>query len=213
MEHCVDLAARKLDSTPFEIRRRNLLRPEQFPYEAPNGARYDSGDYERTLDMALEMAGYRALREEQTRARAAGRLVGIGVYTGVELSAVAMSMFTLLGPDSPFGTSMPESARVRSTPPGDYRRSDFSLGRSGTAHVCRQFFGRLLRRQTRRRGSDRGGQPLRGSGHGAHRQPPSRHAVGRAFGAADRIADKLRKVAGVILEANAGRRRTFQMVN
>src|SRR5438093_1118214 len=96
-----------------EIRRRNLLRPEQFPYEAPNGARYDSGDYERTLNMALEMAGYQALREEQTRARAAGRLVGIGVYTGVELSAVAMSMFTLLGPDSPFGTSMPESARVR----------------------------------------------------------------------------------------------------
>ncbi|HEX5021591.1 MAG TPA: xanthine dehydrogenase family protein molybdopterin-binding subunit, partial [Candidatus Binatia bacterium] len=105
MEHCVDLAARKLGLDPVEIRRRNLLGPEQFPYEAPNGARYDSGDYERTLDMALEMAGYRELRAEQTRARAAGRLVGIGVYTGVELSAVAMSMFTLFGPDSPFGTS------------------------------------------------------------------------------------------------------------
>ncbi len=61
MEHCVDLAARKLDLDPVEIRRRNLLRPDQFPYEAPNGARYDSGDYERTLDMALELADYSAL--------------------------------------------------------------------------------------------------------------------------------------------------------
>ena len=104
MEHCVDLAARKLGLDPVEIRRRNLLRPEQFPYEAPNGARYDSGDYERTLNLALEMAGYRAMREEQSRARAERRLVGIGVYTGVELSAVAMSMkpapFRLFRPKS-----------------------------------------------------------------------------------------------------------------
>ena len=110
MEHCVDLAARQLRLDPVEIRRRNLLRPEQFPYEAPNGARYDSGDYGRTLDMALELADYPALRQEQARARAEGHLVGIGVYTGVELSAVAMSMFTLLGPGA--HRSAPRCRRV-----------------------------------------------------------------------------------------------------
>src|SRR5206468_249968 len=103
--------ARELGIDPVEIRRRNLLRPEQFPYEAPNGAMYDSGDYERSLDMALEMAGYAELRRQQAAARAEGRLVGIGVYTGVEISAVAMSMFTLLGA-GPFGTSVPESVRI-----------------------------------------------------------------------------------------------------
>lgn len=113
MEHCIDLAARKLGMDPAEVRRRNLVRPEQMPYTMPSGAKLDSGDYAHTLDLALGLAGYESLRAEQARAQAEGRLVGIGVYTGVEISAVAMSMFTLLGPSAPFGTSTPESARVR----------------------------------------------------------------------------------------------------
>ena len=83
MEHLIDLAAQKLNLDSPEIRRRNLLRPEQFPYEAPNGARYDSGNYERTLDLALDLAAYKTLRQKQAEARSEGRLVWIGVCTGV----------------------------------------------------------------------------------------------------------------------------------
>jgi CO/xanthine dehydrogenase Mo-binding subunit len=204
MEHCVDLAARKLGLDPVEIRRRNLLRPDQFPYEAPNGARYDSGDYQRTMDMALELAGYPTLREEQARARADGRLVGIGVCTGVELSAVAMSMFTLLGPGAPFGTSMPESARVRIDASGKIiGEVTFPWEGQGqhtfATNLLADYFG-VDRDDVEVIAVD---SLSAGPGTGPI---GSRQAVmlsGAILGAADRIAAKLRKVAGVILEANA----------
>jgi aerobic carbon-monoxide dehydrogenase large subunit len=85
VERIVDVLARELDMDPAELRRRNLLRPEQFPYTTPTGWEYDSGDYERTLDKAMEMAGYQQLRAEQAdrlRRRKAGEkvpLMGIGV--------------------------------------------------------------------------------------------------------------------------------------
>jgi carbon-monoxide dehydrogenase large subunit len=204
MEHCVDLAARKLGLDPVEIRRRNLLRPDQFPYEAPNGARYDSGDYEHTLNLALDLAGYAELRREQARARTEGRLVGIGVYTGVELSAVAMSMFTLLGPDSPFGTSMPESARVRIDATGKIVcEVTFPWEGQGqhtfATHFLADYFG-VKREDVEVIAVD---SLSAGPGTGPI---GSRQAVmlsGALLGAADRIAEKLRKVAAVILEANA----------
>ena len=204
MEHCVDLAARQLRLDPVEIRRRNLLRPEQFPYEAPNGARYDSGDYGRTLDMALELAGYAALRREQARARGEGRLVGIGVYTGVELSAVAMSMFTLLGPGAPFGTSMPESARVRIDASGKIiGEVTFPWEGQGqhsfATNLLADYFG-VDREDVEVIAVD---SLSAGPGTGPI---GSRQAVmlsGAILGAADRVAEKLRKVAGVIMEADA----------
>jgi carbon-monoxide dehydrogenase large subunit len=204
MEHCVDLAARKLDLDPVEIRRRNLLRPDQFPYEAPNGARYDSGNYERTLDMALELADYSALRQEQARARAEGRLIGIGVYTGVELSAVAMSMFTLLGPGAPFGTSMPESARVRIDVSGKIiAEVSFPWEGQGqhtfATNLLADYFG-VDREDVEVIAVD---SLSAGPGTGPI---GSRQAVmlsGAILGAADRIAEKLRRMAGVLMEANA----------
>jgi carbon-monoxide dehydrogenase large subunit len=204
MEHCVDLAARELGLDPAEIRRRNLLCPDQFPYEAPNGARYDSGDYERTLNLALDLSRYPELRQEQARARANGRLVGIGVYTGVELSAVAMSMFTLLGPDSPFGTSMPESARVRIDATGKIVcEVTFPWEGQGqhtfATHFLADYFG-VKREDVEVVAVD---SLAAGPGTGPI---GSRQAVmlsGALLGAADRIAEKLRKVAGVMLEANA----------
>ena len=56
---------------PVEVRRRNLVAPEQFPYTAASGERYDSGDYEAALDLALSHADYAELRAEQARRRAA----------------------------------------------------------------------------------------------------------------------------------------------
>src|SRR5260370_20797495 len=64
---------------PAEPRIRNLLRPEQFPYPCQTGWVYDSGDYPRTLRLAMDMAGYEELRKEQEAERARNHLMGIGV--------------------------------------------------------------------------------------------------------------------------------------
>src|SRR3989440_5480482 len=78
-EGMMDRLAEKLGLDPVEVRRRNLLRPEQFPYRTPTGGYYDSGDYPAALDKAAHIARHDELRREQAKARAEGRWVGIGV--------------------------------------------------------------------------------------------------------------------------------------
>ena len=79
VERMVDVLADELDIDPAELRLRNLLKPEQFPYTTMTGWEYDSGDYPRTLRKAMEMAGYDELRREQAEKRERGELMGIGV--------------------------------------------------------------------------------------------------------------------------------------
>jgi aerobic carbon-monoxide dehydrogenase large subunit len=90
MERLLDLAAHELDIDPTEIRRRNLIPPDAFPYNneiiyqdfAP--LRYDSGNYEPVLDQALDMIGYKTFKDEQVAARAQGRHLGIAIACYVE---------------------------------------------------------------------------------------------------------------------------------
>jgi carbon-monoxide dehydrogenase large subunit len=79
VERLVDCLAFDLKMDPVELRRRNLLRPEQFPYTSKTGWVYDSGNYGATLDEALRIAGYDDLRREQAEKRERGELMGIGV--------------------------------------------------------------------------------------------------------------------------------------
>jgi carbon-monoxide dehydrogenase large subunit len=79
VERLMDLLAAELDVDPAELRMKNLLQPEQFPYTCATGWEYDSGDYATTLRLALDMAGYDALRKEQAEKRARGELMGIGI--------------------------------------------------------------------------------------------------------------------------------------
>jgi aerobic carbon-monoxide dehydrogenase large subunit len=79
VERLVDRLARELRMDPAELRLRNLLRPEQFPYTCPTGWQYDSGDYPRALSLALDLAGYGELRREQAERRARGEYMGIGL--------------------------------------------------------------------------------------------------------------------------------------
>ena len=83
-ERMADLAAAELGMDPVEIRRRNFIPPERFPYASPLGFIYDSGRYEPALDRACELIDYPGLRREQRAARAAGRVMGIGVAVFVE---------------------------------------------------------------------------------------------------------------------------------
>lgn len=89
VERAVDLLAAKLVMDPVELRRRNFIDPDAFPFATPAGARYDSGDYAAALDRAIEMADYPALRHEQQRRRQSGDLLqlGIGVSTYVEITS------------------------------------------------------------------------------------------------------------------------------
>ncbi len=89
VERILDMLADEMDIDPAELRRRNFIQPEDFPYKTPVGANYDSGEYEKALDKALGMADYDALRAEQAERRAAGdrKLLGIGVASYVEITA------------------------------------------------------------------------------------------------------------------------------
>src|SRR6478735_4948427 len=88
LERTVDLFAAEIGMDPAEVRRRNYVPPEAFPYTTPVGTTYDVGDYPASLEMALDAAGYAELRAEQTRRRQSGegRLLGIGLATYVEVT-------------------------------------------------------------------------------------------------------------------------------
>ncbi|WP_336205175.1 aerobic carbon-monoxide dehydrogenase large subunit [Nonomuraea sp. LPB2021202275-12-8] len=79
VERMMDVLAGELGMDPAELRMRNLLKPDQFPYTSPTGWEYDSGDYPKALRLAMDMAGYDKLRAEQADKRARGELMGIGI--------------------------------------------------------------------------------------------------------------------------------------
>src|SRR5207245_4505323 len=87
-ERMLDLVAERLKLDPADVRRRNLIPREAYPFTSATGYTYDSGDYPKALEEALAAVEYDKLRHEQEVARAAGRLVGIGIacyteYTGM----------------------------------------------------------------------------------------------------------------------------------
>ena len=79
VERMVDVLAHDLDMDPAELRLKNFIQPDQFPYESKTGWVYDSGDYEPAMRKAMEMAGYEELRKEQAEKRERGELMGIGI--------------------------------------------------------------------------------------------------------------------------------------
>ena len=86
MERTVDLIARDLDLDPVEVRRRNFIPNDGFPYQTPTGLTYDSGDYERGMDRVLELADYQAWRERSRHQGTDGPLLGVGLATVVKAS-------------------------------------------------------------------------------------------------------------------------------
>lgn len=91
VERGMDMLAHELRMDPAELRRKNFIRPDQFPYKTQMRAVYDSGDYEKALDRALKTAGWDTLKSERDEAKAAGRLVGLGLSMYVEVCGVGPS--------------------------------------------------------------------------------------------------------------------------
>jgi carbon-monoxide dehydrogenase large subunit len=89
IERAVDLFAAEIGMDPADVRRRNLIPPDKFPYATASGAVYDTGDYATALDKVLAAAGYRELRAEQARRRERGDVLqlGIGLASYVEITA------------------------------------------------------------------------------------------------------------------------------
>lgn len=115
VERAVDLLARELDLDPVEVRRKNFIPPDAFPYDPVGilrGLKYDTGDYEKALSRALEIVDYEGFRAEQEQARAQGRLLGIGFSTYVEICGAAPSAW-IGSVGEGWGASMWESANVR----------------------------------------------------------------------------------------------------
>jgi len=114
VERAVDLVARELDLDPVEVRRKNFIQPEDFPYDPGilKGLSYDTGDYEKALDKALELVDYEGFRRDQDEARRQGRYRGIGFSTYVEICGAAPSAW-IGAVGEGWGASMWESANVR----------------------------------------------------------------------------------------------------
>jgi aerobic carbon-monoxide dehydrogenase large subunit len=113
IERMVDVLAQQLQMDPAELRFKNFIPPEQFPYRSPLGWEYDSGNYPAALQKALDKIGYQELRREQAEKRARGELMGIGISTFTEIVGAGPShTFDILG------IKMFDSAEIRVHPTG-----------------------------------------------------------------------------------------------
>ncbi len=113
IERMIDILARKLDMDSAELRMKNLIRPEQFPYRSALGWEYDSGDYPTALEKAMQAVDYAGLRKEQAEKRAKGELMGIGVAFFTEIVGAGPSRNCDI-----LGVAMFDSCEIRVHPTG-----------------------------------------------------------------------------------------------
>jgi carbon-monoxide dehydrogenase large subunit len=115
MERTLDLVAERLGLDPAEIRRRNLIPRDGYPYRSAAGFVYDSGDYPKALEQALALAGYERLKRERDGARARGRHLGVGLSCYTEFTGIGSETYRRRGMVEMPG---PEAATVRITADG-----------------------------------------------------------------------------------------------
>src|SRR3989442_1410832 len=115
VERMVDLVAHEIGMDPVAIRRKNFIQPKEFPFTQNFGLVVDSGDYEKTLNRALELAGYDQLRKQQTEGRKHGKYMGIGLSTWIELCGFGPSAATA---PATGGIALSEAAQVTVMPTG-----------------------------------------------------------------------------------------------
>jgi carbon-monoxide dehydrogenase large subunit len=115
LERLVAKAARETGIDPVELRKRNMIQPDQFPYQTPVALQYDCGDYPASFDAALEAADYAGFEKRRAAAEKVGKLRGIGISTYIEACGIAPSAVAgALGARA----GLYESAQVRVHPTG-----------------------------------------------------------------------------------------------
>jgi carbon-monoxide dehydrogenase large subunit len=198
IERLVQNAAYELDLDPAELRRKNLIPADKFPYTSATGFEYDSGEYERAMNLALEKAGYRELREEQARLREEGRLLGIGLATFTEAVGAGPSrQYDILG------IKMFDSAELRVHPTG---KAILKLGVQSQGQGHETTFAQIVAEElgipvedvTVQHG-DTDNTPY-GLGTYASRSTPTGGAATAV--AARKVRDKAKQIAAHLLEAS-----------
>jgi len=191
VERAIEMIADELGIDSVDVRRRNYIKPEQFPYKTPTGSTYDTGDYERNLDTALETSNYAALRAEQAQRRANGsdKLLGIGLATYVEMCG--------------FGPY--ESGLVRVEPSGAV---SVYTGTSPHGQGLQTTFAQMVADEIGAdyedivvRHGDTGSQPVGVGTFGSRSLAIGGSAILRASG---KVRDKAIKIAAHMLEASPG---------
>jgi 3-oxo-Delta1-steroid hydratase/dehydrogenase large subunit len=203
LEQMMDIAARGLGMDPTELRRKNFIPPDQFPYKLFTGALYDSGNYEAALNKLLEMSDYQALRRYQAEARKQGRCVGIGVVTTIEPGGVVH--FGMFAPANPMfaHAPFPEGAVVRMEPSGEINVGvGFPICGQGQYTFVTQLMADYFCVEPSKvhvKPFDNVSGP-RSMGPGGSRQAVT--LSGAVLGAADLLRQKMVKVAARLLQAN-----------
>ncbi len=197
IERLVQTAAYELGMDPAELRRKNFIPPDKFPYTSATGFEYDSGNYEPALDQALERVGYKELREEQQRAREEGRLIGIGLASFTEVVGAGPSrQYDILG------IKMFDSAELRVHPTG---KAILKLGVKSQGQGHETTFAQIVAHElgippedVAVQEGDTDNTPY-GLGTYASRSTPVAGAATSV--AARRVRDKAKKLAAHLLEA------------
>jgi len=199
MERALDLVAERLGLDPADVRRRNLIPREAYPFTSAGGMTYDSGDFPKALELALGLAGYEELKRERERARAGGRCVGIGVACYTEFTGMGADVFRRRGMQDIPGI---EAAMVRVEPDGAVRCA-VSFPSQGQGHAT--ALGQIV--------ADRLGVPLERvsvqpvdthggpAGSGTFGSRGAVTMVGAAGAAADAVRRKVMTLAAHLLEA------------
>jgi carbon-monoxide dehydrogenase large subunit len=196
IERGIDLVARELGMDPVEIRRKNFTK--KFPHTNYLGLIYDTGDYDKALTKALEIANYSELRRRQEDLRKQGKLIGIGLSTWIEVCGFGPSAIT--GPNEPL--ALVETAVVRMHPTGSATvfvgTSPHGQGHATTfAQIAAETLG-IPYDQTEVRTGDTGDTPF---GYGTYGSR-SLHVGGSAVLMSSRkVVDKAKKLAAHLLEA------------
>jgi len=102
LERVVDLCAHELGIAPDEMRLRNYIRPEEFPYTTPNGCVYDSGNYPKMLQVAKDLIGWEEWKKKQAVARKEGRLFGMGIGTTLDSGTNNFGQSQIVNPGLPY---------------------------------------------------------------------------------------------------------------
>ena len=201
MERMLDLVAERAGLDPAEVRRRNLLPREAYPFKSTTGLTYDSGDFPKALEQALAAVGYEELRSRQAERRAAGRLVGIGIACYTEYTGMGSTIFRLRGMTEVPGI---EGATVAVDPDGTARCSvSFPTQGQGHATTIAQLVADRLGVAIEHVRLEPGDTSRSPQGSGTFGSRGTVAMLGSAGVAADRVAEKIRALAADRLEASA----------
>jgi carbon-monoxide dehydrogenase large subunit len=197
IERMTDLLAHELNMDPAELRLKNFLRADQFPYQSALGWEYDSGDYAAALRKAMDMIGYDDLRQEQLAKRARGEFMGIGISSFTEIVGAGPSKdFDILG------LKMFDSCEIRVHPTGK-AIARFGTKSQGQGHetTYAQIVAEELGIPAEHIKVEEGDTDTAPYGLGTYASRSTPVAGAAAAMASRKIRDKARKIAAHLLEA------------